>query len=164
MSEPFDSAPSGPSKIRAWFLLVFTPFVATLGTEKDILLVPAWLVLCQAQLRVSTGVRLGADHGLLPAAMDAGTARLNQRAIRMRPYIARWVIGFAGVAWRRYLDQDRLNLGLRLLPEVLALVRPANTPSIRMLEKIGMRQVGRLDDVPDQEHSVIYRAACPLLD
>lgn len=82
----------------------------------------------------------------------------------MRPYIARWVIGFAGVAWRRYLDQDRLNLGLRLLPEVLALVRPANTPSIRVLEKIGMRQVGRLDDVPDQEHSVIYRAACPLLD
>lgn len=54
MSEPFDSAPSGPSKIRAWFLLVFTPFVATMGTEKDILLVPAWLVLCAVYAFVYT--------------------------------------------------------------------------------------------------------------
>lgn len=102
----------------------------------------------------------------------------------------RWVIGFAGVAWREYSDAKVLNLGYRLEPaawgkgyatelaaeslenafdrlglrQVFALVRPANAASIRVLEKIGMERVGRLDDVPGQEHSVVYRAACPLLD
>jgi RimJ/RimL family protein N-acetyltransferase len=95
----------------------------------------------------------------------------------------RWVIGFVGVAWRMYLDRDRLNLGLRLEPEawgkgfatesaieslrhafedlrlsdVFALVRPANTPSIRVLEKIGMLPVGTLVDVPGKAPSLVYQ-------
>lgn len=94
------------------------------------------------------------------------------------------VIGFGGVAWRKYLDDDALNLGYRLAasawgqgyatevaqaalsfaldelaaPEVLAIVRPLNTPSIRVLEKIGMRRVGTLDDVPGQEESLLFCA------
>ena len=94
-----------------------------------------------------------------------------------------WVIGFAGVAWRKYLEHDRLNLGLRLepsawgkgyatelaseslrhsfedlkLPEVFALVRPTNSASIRVLEKIGMQRTGSLDDVPGQAPSYVYR-------
>lgn len=96
----------------------------------------------------------------------------------------RWVIGFAGVVWREYVDAEVPNLGYRLEPAawgrgyatelaaaslrvafediklraVFALVRPANLPSIRVLEKIGMEQLGLLDDVPGQEHSRVYRA------
>jgi ribosomal-protein-alanine N-acetyltransferase len=95
-----------------------------------------------------------------------------------------WVIGFAGVVWRAYTDVDVLNLGYRLepavwgkgyatelaaeslrhafenlqLPVVFALVRPANAPSIRVLEKLGMRRSGTLDDVPGQAPSLLYRA------
>jgi len=94
------------------------------------------------------------------------------------------VIGFGGAAYRNYVDTERLNLGYRLhtaawgqgyatelgervlrhalfdlgKPEVFAIVRPINTPSIRVLEKIGMRRTGSLDDVPGQEPSHLYRA------
>lgn len=96
----------------------------------------------------------------------------------------RRVIGFGGVAFRKYLEADALNLGYRLAasawgqgyatelaraalhfalqdlrqPEVFAIVRPINTPSIRVLEKIGMQRIGTLDDVPGQEPSYLYGA------
>ncbi|HEX5685821.1 MAG TPA: GNAT family N-acetyltransferase [Ideonella sp.] len=94
------------------------------------------------------------------------------------------VIGFGGVAFRKYLEADALNLGYRLAvsawgqgyatelaraaldfalqvlrqPEVFAIVRPINAPSIRVLEKIGMQRIGTLDDVPGQAPSYLYGA------
>jgi [ribosomal protein S5]-alanine N-acetyltransferase len=94
------------------------------------------------------------------------------------------VIGFGGVAFRLYVDQPALNLGYRLATpawgqgyatevadaalrhghddlgylKVNAIVRPVNQPSIRVLEKIGMRRVGQLDDVPGQEPSHLYES------
>lgn len=94
------------------------------------------------------------------------------------------VIGFGGIAYRKYLDANALNLGYRLAttawgqgyatevaqaalryalderrePEVFAIVRPGNAPSIRVLEKIGMLRIGTLDDVPGQAPSYLYGA------
>lgn len=94
------------------------------------------------------------------------------------------VIGFGGIDGRDYLHQQRLNLGYRFavqawgqgyatelgayalkhafdqlqVKEVFALVRPTHLASIRVLEKIGMRQVGLLDDVPGQMPSRVYAA------
>ena len=93
------------------------------------------------------------------------------------------VIGFGGVAYRQYLDEERLNLGYRFAaeswgqgyatelgaaalrlafedlakPEVFALVRPDNLASTRVLEKLGMQRSGDLDDVPGQARSLVYR-------
>jgi [ribosomal protein S5]-alanine N-acetyltransferase len=94
------------------------------------------------------------------------------------------IIGFGGVAYRKYLDTHALNLGYRLAasawgqgyatelaqaalshaldelhePEVFAIVRPSNAPSIRVLEKIGMKRIGTLDDVPGQDASYLFSA------
>lgn len=93
------------------------------------------------------------------------------------------LIGFGGVSLYRYLDVERENLGYRFaeeawgkgyatelagyalrfaaeelsLPEIFALVRPAHTASIRVLEKAGMERIGTLDDVPQQPASLVYR-------
>lgn len=42
-------------------------------------------------------------------------------------------------------------------PEVLALVRPANVPSRRTIERTGLTLYDTTDDVPGQELSLIYR-------
>ncbi|RNF83245.1 GNAT family N-acetyltransferase [Montanilutibacter psychrotolerans] len=94
------------------------------------------------------------------------------------------VIGFGGIDHRRYIDEDKINLGYRFgveawgkgyatelgraslalafdalgLPDVFGIVRPANTASIRVLEKVGMHWVGAVDDVPGAEPSRLYRA------
>lgn len=95
------------------------------------------------------------------------------------------VIGFGGISLRDYLGVMRVNLGYRFevaawgkgyaselghaalgcafeelqLPEVFGLVRPGHLASIRVLEKIGMKQAGTLDDVPGAEHSLVYQSA-----
>ncbi|MFF7709659.1 GNAT family N-acetyltransferase [Pseudomonas sp. NPDC007930] len=92
------------------------------------------------------------------------------------------LIGFGGVAYHDYLDEARLNLGYRFAPEawgqgyatelgqlalrsafatpgierVWALVRPGHAASIRVLEKLGLRRCGSLDDVPGQPQSLVY--------
>lgn len=94
------------------------------------------------------------------------------------------IIGFGGIAPRLYGDVERLNLGYRFAeqawgkgyaselataalafafddlhkPEVFAIVRPAHTASIRVLEKVGMQRVSELDDVPGQAMSLVYMA------
>lgn len=94
------------------------------------------------------------------------------------------VIGFGGIALRDYLGVQRANLGYRFdaaawgrghatelgraaldaafhawrLPEVFGLVRPAHAVSIRVLEKIGMRRIATLDDVPGAAPSLVYQA------
>lgn len=97
------------------------------------------------------------------------------------------VIGFGGVAWRDYAGVERLNLGYRFsadvwgrgyatelgkaalrhafdelrLPDVHAMVRPANLASIRVLEKLGMQRAGNFNDVPGHVHSLVYVATNP---
>ena len=101
-----------------------------------------------------------------------------------------WVIGFGGIAQRLYGDVERLNLGYRFgaeawgkgyatelamaalayaftelkQPEVFAIVRPAHAASIRVLEKVGMRRVSELDDVPGQAMSLVYLASQNRID
>ncbi|MFJ2386612.1 GNAT family N-acetyltransferase [Pseudomonas koreensis] len=93
------------------------------------------------------------------------------------------ILGFAGIAAHDYLGQKVINLGYRFaveawghgyateaaqnalthafnhlsLPEVFGLVRPDHTASIRVLEKIGMRRFGELDDVPGKAPSLVFR-------
>jgi len=100
------------------------------------------------------------------------------------------VIGFGGIDARNYLEVERLNLGYRfavaawgkgyatelgrsaldfgftelMLPQIHAVVRPAHSASISVLEKIGMQQVGILADVPGQAPSLVFRACHPRLE
>ena len=95
------------------------------------------------------------------------------------------VIGFSGVALMKYLDVERVNLGYRLgvsawgkgyatelgraalgyafnelkLAQVYGLVRPTHQVSIRVLEKIGLKRVDVLYDVPGQAPSLVFRAS-----
>lgn len=94
------------------------------------------------------------------------------------------VVGFGGLSMRYYGAVERVNLGYRFdtaawghgyatelaraalaaafdelgLERVHALVRPRHEASIRVLEKIGMRRAGTLDDVPGQPHSLVWVA------
>lgn len=93
------------------------------------------------------------------------------------------ILGFAGIAAHDYLRKTVTNLGYRFaveawghgyatgaaqtalthafdhlgLPEVFGLVRPDHVASIRVLEKIGMRRIDELDDVPGKAPSLIFR-------
>jgi len=93
------------------------------------------------------------------------------------------VCGFGGIMRKQVGTQLSLNLYFRLAPqvwgrglgsaiataalklafvelkeaEVLALVRPANLASRRTIERAGLRLHDTTDDVPGQEHSLIYR-------
>ena len=66
-------------------------------------------------------------------------------------------------AWGRGLGiaiaENALELAFADLnePEVLALVRPGNFPSRRTIERAGLTLFDTFDDVPGQEHSLIYR-------
>jgi [ribosomal protein S5]-alanine N-acetyltransferase len=92
------------------------------------------------------------------------------------------VIGYGGLSFRKYMDHDKINLGYRFgveswgngyatefgraalryafeqlqQPEVIAVARPANTASIRVLEKLGMILAGNLDELPGQSPSLIF--------
>lgn len=94
------------------------------------------------------------------------------------------VIGFGGISLHPYLERERVNLGYRFAAaawgqgyatelgltalafgfdehrceEIFGLVRPQHAASIRVLEKIGMRRVDTLDDVPGQALSLVFRA------
>ena len=93
------------------------------------------------------------------------------------------VIGFGGLSYKMYDEEEKLNLGYRFAPEawgkgyatefskkaidfgfndlnekeIFGMVRPANVVSIKVLEKAGMEQTGQPNDVPDQPESLIYR-------
>jgi RimJ/RimL family protein N-acetyltransferase len=97
------------------------------------------------------------------------------------------VIGFGGLSQRMYLEIERLNLGYRFavsgwgkgyatelsvasleygfgelgVEQIFAVVRPAHSASIRVLEKIGMQRIEPIDDVPGQPFSLVYRADHP---
>ena len=94
-----------------------------------------------------------------------------------------FIIGFRGVSNRFYGDELKLNVGYRFdkkywgkgyatelaesaiefglnelnKNELFAIVRPMHLASIKMLEKCKMKLFGELNDVPDEEHSLIYK-------
>jgi RimJ/RimL family protein N-acetyltransferase len=91
-------------------------------------------------------------------------------------------IGFGGLSYRLYGDELRLNLGYRFdkdawgngyatglsqysiayafsvmnRDKIFAIVRPANAASIRVLEKCNMKLLETLNDVPNEEESLVY--------
>ena len=93
------------------------------------------------------------------------------------------ILGFAGIAEHDYLGKSVINLGYRFaveawghgyateagqtalthafdhlgLTEVFGLVRPDHAASIKVLEKIGLRRFGLLDDVPGKAPSLVFR-------
>ena len=93
------------------------------------------------------------------------------------------IVGFGGITLKQIGPHYGLNLYFRLSPtvwgkglasfigksafveafekrdseEVYGLVRPANKPSCRALERLGMMVVGELQDVEDEAASLIYR-------
>jgi [ribosomal protein S5]-alanine N-acetyltransferase len=93
------------------------------------------------------------------------------------------VIGFGGLTYRAYGKDQKLNLGYRFSPnvwghgyatelanaalkiafeelhlqEVFALIRPANTASIRVVAKLGMEQIGVLPHETTQSTRLVFR-------
>ncbi|UHO38172.1 GNAT family N-acetyltransferase [Chryseobacterium capnotolerans] len=93
------------------------------------------------------------------------------------------IIGFGGLSYRLYGEEEKLNLGYRFASqawgkgyateftkkaidfglnednkeEVFAIVRPSNLASVKVLEKAGMIKIGTLNDVPGQPESLVYR-------
>ncbi|MBK1894621.1 GNAT family N-acetyltransferase [Chryseobacterium paridis] len=93
------------------------------------------------------------------------------------------IIGFGGLSYKMYGEDEKLNLGYRFAPEawgkgyatefskktidfgfnnldkkeIFGVVRPDNIASIKVLEKAGMEQTGKLNDIPDQPESLVYR-------
>jgi ribosomal-protein-alanine N-acetyltransferase len=71
---------------------------------------------------------------------------------RLSPLV--WGQGVASAIAQEALSQAFIE---RCEPEVLALVRPANTPSRRTLERARLSVIDTTDDVPGQDPSLIYR-------
>ncbi|MBS0030373.1 GNAT family N-acetyltransferase [Chitinophaga sp. 22321] len=95
------------------------------------------------------------------------------------------IIGFGGLSYKKYGNDLKLNLGYRFdknhwgkgyatelaryaidfgfntlsKNEIWALVRPANTVSVKVLEKSGMLLADELDDVPGDVKSLVFKAA-----
>ncbi|WP_241499365.1 GNAT family N-acetyltransferase [Chromobacterium sphagni] len=92
------------------------------------------------------------------------------------------VIGFGGLAFTDYGGEMRLNLGYRFAPSawgkglasemghaardlafrnlkaaaIYARVRPANLPSIRVLDRLGFNYLELLSDIPGRPPSLVY--------
>ncbi|MCJ7934149.1 MAG: GNAT family N-acetyltransferase [Chryseobacterium sp.] len=93
------------------------------------------------------------------------------------------IIGFGGLSYKLYGEEEKLNLGYRFASEawgkgyateftrkaidfglnednkeeIFAIVRPSNIASVKVLEKAGMIQIGTLNDVPGQPESLVYK-------
>lgn len=96
-----------------------------------------------------------------------------------------FIIGFGGLSYRLYGNEIKLNVGYRFdsnswgkgyatelaknaiafglykldKNEIFAVVRPKHLVSIKVLEKCNMQLFGRLDDVENEEHSLVYKIA-----
>ncbi|MGY2297007.1 GNAT family N-acetyltransferase [Pseudomonas yamanorum] len=127
--------------------------------------------LGQAEAALARWLKHWAEHGF------------GQWAIATRE-APECVIGFGGITLYKYNDVERFNLGYRFAvsawgqgyatelaraalqfgfveldqPQVYGVVRPAHTASIKVLEKIGMRPIDELDDVPGQAPSLVFVA------
>lgn len=93
------------------------------------------------------------------------------------------IIGFGGLSYKMYGEEEKLNLGYRFAveawgkgyateftkkaislgfnnigkEEIFGIVRPDNIASVKVLEKAGMTPIGTLNDVPGQPESLVYR-------
>lgn len=94
-----------------------------------------------------------------------------------------FVIGFGGLSDRLYGEETKLNLGYRFdkkywgkgyatelaqnaiafglielnKKEIFAIVRPKHLASIKVLEKCKMKLVGELNDVENDDNSLVYK-------
>ena len=94
-----------------------------------------------------------------------------------------FIIGFGGLGYRLYGDEIKLNLGYRFdkkywgkgyatelaqnaivfgfnelnVKEIFAIVRPKHLVSIKVLEKCTMKLFGELNDVENDENSLVYK-------
>ena len=92
------------------------------------------------------------------------------------------IIGFGGLSYRMYGEELKLNLGYRFdkdfwgkgyatelseyaihfgftdlqVEQIFAVVRPKHEVSIKVLEKCNMQLSGQLNDVPNQEDSLVF--------
>ena len=92
------------------------------------------------------------------------------------------IIGFGGLSYRMYGQEQRLNIGYRFdkdfwgqgyaselaqhtiiyafldikATKIYAIVRPKHGASIKVLEKCNMKLFGTLDDVPGEDKSLVY--------
>ena len=92
------------------------------------------------------------------------------------------IVGFGGLSYRMYGEVLRINLGYRFdkiawgngfateiskfaidfgfkklcVDKIFAVVRPKHMSSIKVLEKCNMIFFDKLDDVPNQENSLVY--------
>ncbi|MBI9050095.1 MAG: GNAT family N-acetyltransferase [Anaerolineaceae bacterium] len=92
------------------------------------------------------------------------------------------IIGFGGIVLKKIAASEVLNLYFRFSPaawgkgyatelgqaaihsafhvldfaEVHALVRPDNLPSCAVLKRLGLQQIGEIDDVPGQPPSLLF--------
>ena len=92
------------------------------------------------------------------------------------------IIGFGGLSYRMYGEEEKLNLGYRFgkdawgkgyatelslyaitygfnelkVDKIFAIVRPKHSVSIKVLEKSGMKLSGTINDIPNEENSLIY--------
>lgn len=92
------------------------------------------------------------------------------------------IIGFSGLSYRMYGKELKLNVGYRFdkdfwgqgyatelaaytinygfsklqKDQIFAIVRPKHAASIKVLEKCNMKLLGKLDDVPNEENSLVY--------
>ena len=66
-----------------------------------------------------------------------------------------------GKGYATELAQSAIEFGLNELNknELFAIVRPKHLASIKVLEKCNMKLFGELNDVPNEEHSLIYKIA-----
>jgi RimJ/RimL family protein N-acetyltransferase len=78
-----------------------------------------------------------------------------------RPFINLY-FRFATQAWGKGYAQEMGRQALKCafehwqLPQVEAIVRSINTPSIKALERLGMRRIGLIDDIPPLVPSLHY--------
>ena len=61
-----------------------------------------------------------------------------------------------GKGYATELAQSAIEFGLNK-NELFAIVRPMHLASIKVLEKCNMKLFGELNDVPNEEHSLIYK-------
>ena len=157
--------------VRAW-QDADKPAYAALNADPEVMAhFPSTLTAEQSNEMVDRLVHLWTEHGFGGWAVSPLEAPER-------------IVGYAGLSWRDYAGTMRVNLGFRFafeawgrgyateiglgaleaafdvlaLPEVRALARPANLASQRVLRKIGMTEIGTLDDVPGEAPSRLYRA------
>lgn len=142
----------------------FSPSGPLVSREASEALLQSWLAHWQAKgfgywaiaARERPGALLGFGGVMSRAVGGMGGAGGLYLYFRFSPQA--WGQGFASE-----MSLQALELAFEGLhePNVLAVVLPANTPSRKTLERIGMLLKGSLADVPGQSPSLVYEMTAP---